>query len=70
MSGGSPCTCPGTRKERMRNWFVSLRKANRSYFEAPQGIEHRSDYSTIMCRKCLMGRRSKAKFIDDLPDGE
>jgi hypothetical protein len=70
MSGHNPCTCKGTRQERMKNWYVSLRKANRSYFERPQGALHFSEYSTVQCHNCSMLVRSKALFVKTLPDGE
>lgn len=68
MSAHIPCTCLGTRKEKMKNWYVSLRNANRSYFEYPKGRLHYSRYSTVNCKKCNMSIRSKAKFVDKLPD--
>ena len=68
MSAHIPCTCPGSRQERTRNWYVSLRCANYSYFESPRGGRHKSDYSTVRCINCLMYKRSKAKFVDDLLD--
>lgn len=68
MSAHIPCICGGTRKERMKNWYVSLRNANRSYFEYPKGQLHSSAYSTVNCKNCLMSIRSKAKYVEDLPD--
>ena len=38
MSGHTPCTCKGSRKERIKNWFVpeGYRNTNYSYFESPK----------------------------------
>jgi hypothetical protein len=71
MSGHMPCTCSGPRKERIKNWFVPVgcRNINYSYFEKPKGSAHVSDYSTVRCSKCQMLMRSKAKFVNSLPDG-
>ncbi len=78
MSGHNPCTCDGTRKERMKNWRVSRRNYNNSYFEHPKGADHYSDYSSIVClgdggegrqgNGCLMVTRSKANYVSELPD--
>ncbi len=68
MSGHTPCTCAGTRKERMKFWYVSRRNYNLSYFEKPKGCQHYSDYSTVECSRCFMNMRSKAWFVDSLPD--
>ena len=69
MSAHISCTCSGTREERMKNWYVFLRNANRSHFESPKGALHYSEYSTIMCKNCQMCVRSKAKYVDKLSDG-
>jgi hypothetical protein len=71
MSGHNPCICQGPRRERMKNWYVPIGSRNRnySYFESPKGSAHISDYSTIMCTKCTMLVRSKALFVNSLPDG-
>ena len=69
MSGDNACTCEGTRKERMKNWFIIQRNYNLSHFETPKGEPHYSKYSTVMCKKCNMCRRSKADFVYELPDG-
>lgn len=68
MSSHSPCTCNGSRRERMKFWYVSQRHYNLSYFEKPKGCEHISDYSTVRCSRCSMCFRSKASFVDYLPD--
>ena len=72
MSGHNPCTCKGTRKERMKNWYVPYgwRNTNRSYFERPKGAPHYSDYSSVRCSECNMFIRSKGIFVEGLPDGK
>jgi hypothetical protein len=70
MSGWSKCTCLGTRKERMKNWYVLRRHYNLSYFERPKGQPHFSDYSVVCCRNCTMMVSTKSKYVDSLPDGE
>jgi len=69
MSVHIPCTCKGSRTERIRSWYVSERKCNYSTFEYPRGEYHPSEYSTVKCSKCQMNIRSKGKFVDLLPDG-
>ncbi len=68
MSGYSPCTCTGTRDQRMRNWYVVDRNVNHSAFNGyrPQY----SKYSTVRCRNCNMCVRSKGRYVGTLPDGE
>lgn len=66
MSGWSPCTCQGTRKERMKNWYVTVYKANYSYFERPKGQRHPSEYSTVKCSKCTMVIRTKSEYVHGL----
>jgi len=68
MSAHNACTCEGTRKERMKYWRVSMRNYNLSMFESPKGCRHPSDYSTVVCLKCSMSIRSKAKYVDSLED--
>lgn len=68
MSAHIPCSCKGKRKERVKNWYVSLRNGNHSHFEKPKGCFHRSDYSTVRCSECYMYMRSKEGYVDDLPD--
>ncbi len=80
MSGHTPCTCDGARKERMKNWFVHQRNFNLSHFEQPKGCPHYSDYSSLACngdggakrqnKGCLFSTRSKADFVKNLPDGD
>ena len=67
MSSSNPCICKGTRKEKMKYWYVSVYKGNHSYFERPKGMFHASDYSTVECSRCTMVLRSKADYVDILP---
>ena len=68
MSGWSACRCEGTRKEKMKNWVVRERNCNYSYFEYPKGEKHYSDYSLVVCKKCGGMFRTKAKYVESLPD--
>lgn len=80
MSGSNPCTCEGSRKDRMKNWVVTRRNYNTSTFESPRGQRHYSEYSSIACngdggaerqyKGCLKTCRSKAAFVENLPDAE
>ena len=69
MSVHNPCTCPGTRTEKMKNWYIVDRNINHSYFEAPKGGPHFSNYSTVHCKKCSMYIRSKANYVFRLGGG-
>jgi len=65
MSVWIPCRCkPRDRK----NWVVRVRNGNYSYFEYPKGAFHPSDYSQVVCKKCGGTWRTKAKYVDELPD--
>jgi len=68
MSSWVPCTCNGSRKERMKNWRVVHRNHNHSHFEYPKGCEHFSEYSAITCLKCTGYFRTKSKYVNDLED--
>lgn len=70
MSGHSPCTCKGTRKERMKNWRVVMRNCNYSYFEKPKGQRHYSNYSLVHCigKGCYGAWRTKNKYVNGLKD--
>ena len=68
MSGHNPCTCKGTWEEKRKNWVVTRRNYNNSYFEYPKGQAHYSEYSSISCKKCTGYFRTKAKYVDDLPE--
>lgn len=70
MSGGPACNCEGPRSERMKNWKVVQRHCNHSYFQYPGGAKHYSDWSSVQCLKCHRFWRTKAKYIDELPDAK
>lgn len=61
MANGKTCACG------RENWVVIHYKHNHSYFETPKGGWHRSDYSTIECKKCGHVFHTKAKYVDTLP---
>jgi len=70
MSGWNPCTCEGTREEKMKNWRVMHRNHNHSYFESPKGAQHYSDYSAVVCiaEGCMGYFRTKSNYVYGLKD--
>lgn len=64
-SGGTACL---NRKEHWESWCVTVRKANYSAFNG--GHRTPSDYSEIRCSACPTRWRTKAAYVDRLPDGE
>ncbi|MHA1280592.1 MAG: hypothetical protein ACTSQ8_25835 [Candidatus Helarchaeota archaeon] len=65
MSVNIPCTCiPRDRS----GWVVQMRNCNYSYFESPKGLKHFSEYSAVLCKKCGGTWRTKAKYVNELPD--
>lgn len=66
MSAHTPCTCPGTRKERMKNWQVVVYKANYSAFNGYAYTP--SDYSQVCCTGtgCNGAWRTKAPYVNEL----
>lgn len=60
MSGGLSCKCDAP------ILVVTMRKANYSAFNGYHYTP--SDYSQIKCRRCGATWRSKAKFVQRLPD--
>ena len=70
MSGGNPCVCAGSHKDRRKFWIVIHRNCNYSHFEKPKGQKHYSDYSLIKCTRCTGLFRTKASFTYELPDGK
>lgn len=72
MSAHNPCTCPGSRKERMRNWVVTSYKARCSAFDGYRMCY--SDYSQVFCggpgehgTGCLGLWRTRSSYADNLP---
>ncbi len=63
LSSGTACLIP----EHRPTWYVTVRKANYSAFNG----YHRtpSPYSEVRCPTCPTVWRTKAKYVDTLPDG-
>ena len=67
MGRSFSCKCKEREKPiSERAWQVWERNWNTSPFEIAGGVY--SDYSTIYCKKCGEAGRSKAKYVDSLPD--
>lgn len=69
MSGGTACSCAESREPvSVRRWIVIQRKCNHSAFSG----YHRtpSAYSAIYCQCCGAIWRTKAAYVDQLPDGK
>jgi hypothetical protein len=64
MSGGKACT----NQDHRTRWVVLVRKANYSAFNG--GRRTVSDYSELHCRQCGAVWRTKAAYVDELPDNE
>lgn len=63
MSGGVPCK---NRKEHRELWRVTVRKANYSAFNG--GHRTPSDYSEVRCTACSGVWRTRAAYVDKLPN--
>lgn len=61
--GGTTCRVRGHRK----SWYVTVRRANYSAFNG--GRRTPSTYSEVRCSDCPTVWRTKAKYVDVLPDG-
>jgi hypothetical protein len=63
--GRSSVACRN-RKEHFGSWVVTTRRANYSAFNG----YHRtpSDYSEVRCTACSKRWRTKAAYVDQLPD--
>jgi len=69
MSVSFGCRCPERQKPVIqRNWVVLVRKGNYSAFNGYRFTP--SDYSEVYCKSCHAIGRTKAKYVDLLPDGE
>jgi hypothetical protein len=64
LSGGTACLD----KEHKPQWYVATRNANYSAFNG--GRRTRSAYSEVRCPACPTRWRSKAAYVDRLPDGD
>ncbi len=68
MSGGIACSCKESKKPvTNRRWYVWKRHFNNSRFH---GGYQASDYSAVACQACGASWRTKAAYVDDLPDGD
>ncbi len=63
MSGGFFCTCKPPDRSK---WRVLTRNGNYSAFNGYRYAY--SDYSSICCLVCDMHWRTKAAYVDSLPD--
>lgn len=63
--GRAGCT---NRKAHRSSWVVSVRRANYSAFNG--GRRTPSDYSEVRCPLCPGVWRTKAAYVDELPDEE
>ncbi len=63
MSSGVFCRAPGQHRG---SWMVRTRKANYSAFNGYHYTP--SDYSEVICPACPGRWRTKANYVDDLPD--
>jgi hypothetical protein len=67
MSQSFSCHCEERKKPvDQRAWEVWQRSQHRSAFAGYRPTS--SDYSTVFCRKCGAQGRTKAEYVDDLPD--
>lgn len=62
MSGGRRCACG------LEHAVVSQRNCNHSAFNG--GRHAFSEYSAIACTQCGWVWRTKARYVERLPDGE
>lgn len=63
LSGGTTCL---NRKEHFTHWVVTVRKANYSAFNGYRRTP--SLYSEVRCTACPTRWRTKAGYVDELPD--
>ena len=63
MSKRKGCTCEGHWRYRLANYVVTRR-----YVATVDGKEQPSNYCEVKCRQCRKKWRSKARYVDDLPD--
>lgn len=67
MSQSFNCHCPERNKPiEKRAWFVTQRNYRCSAFDGYR--QQYSEYSTVNCGLCPACGRTKAKFVDALPD--
>ena len=63
MSGGTACKD----KSHKESWFVQDRRCNHSAFSGYNWTS--SAYSGVWCPRCYTYWRTKAAYVDTLPDG-
>lgn len=69
MSVSFGCHCEERKKPpKERNWVVVQRRGNCSAFNGYHWTP--SDYSCLFCKTCGALGRTKASYVDDIPDGE
>lgn len=69
MSGGPTCSCPERKKPLAeRRWRVTQRYCNHSAFNGYHWTP--SDYSEVRCMECRVFWRTKAAYVDSLPDAK
>lgn len=67
MSGGPVCRCKESGKPlEKRRWLVYQRYCNHSAFNG--GHYTPSDWSSVSCRSCGATWRTKARYVDQVPD--
>lgn len=67
MSTGFGCQCEERKKPiSERNWRVTKRNFNTSAFNGYHRTS--SDYSTVTCLTCMTTGRTKANYVDSVPD--
>ncbi|MBW2005880.1 MAG: hypothetical protein JRI72_15025 [Deltaproteobacteria bacterium] len=67
MSASFNCHCAERKKPaHERKWVVIVRKGNYSAFNGYRFTP--SDYSKVRCLACGAIGRTKAKYVDSLPD--
>ena len=69
MSVSFGCHCSERKKPvSERNWVVIVRKGNYSAFNGYRFTP--SEYSEVYCRSSGALGRTRAKYVDELPDGK
>jgi len=68
MSQGVSCKCPESKKPvGERRWVVIQRNCNHSAFNGYR--QTFSDYSSVTCHVCAVIWRTKASYVNRLPNG-
>lgn len=64
LSGGTACLVPAHKPQ----WYVTMRNANYSAYNGYRRTP--SAYSEVRCPACPTRWRTKAAYVNSLPDGE